>query len=94
MIKKEILIGFTIAVIATVFGFYLYIEFVSSYGFGETLKIMDEQGLYGKVLGLAAIPNLFVFFIFLKKKQDYRAKGVLLASFLVAFFILLAQFLN
>ncbi len=90
--KKEILIGFFIAIIATLFGFYIYVEFVSQYSFKETLKILNEQDLYGKIIGLAAIPNLFVFFIFLKKKQDYRARGVLLASFLLAFLVLIIQF--
>ena len=91
--KKEILIGFLTGLIATAFGFYIYIEFVSTYGFEETLKILDEGNLYGKVLGLAAIPNLFVFFIFLKKKQELRARGVLLASFVIAFIILVTKFL-
>jgi len=93
MMAKEIFIGFIIAIIATVFGFYLYLEFVSPYSFEETLKILDEGGLYGKILGLAALPNLFVFFIFLKKKQDYRARGVLIASFFIAFLILVSQFI-
>jgi len=91
--KKEIFIGFIIAIIATVFGLYIYIELISPYSFEETLKIIKEGELYGKILGLAAIPNLFVFFIFLKKKQDYRARGVLLATFVVAFLILVSQFL-
>lgn len=93
MIKKEILIGFIIALIATVFGFFIYVELVSTYSFDETLKIIKEGKLYGKILGLAAIPNLFVFFVFLKKKQDYRAKGVLLATFFIAFLILISLFL-
>jgi len=93
MIKKEILIGFIIALIATAFGFFIYVELVSTYSFDETLKIIKEGKLYGKVLGLAAIPNLFVFFVFLKKKQDYRAKGVLLATFFIAFLILISLFL-
>jgi len=91
--KKEILIGFVIGLLATACGFYIYVEFVSPYSFQETLKILKEGSLYGKVLGLAAIPNLFVFFIFLKKKQDLRARGVLLACFVIAFLILLSQFL-
>lgn len=91
--KKEIIIGFVIGLIATAFGFYIYVEFVSTYSFDETLKILNEGKLYGKVLGLAAIPNLFVFFIFLKKKQDLRARGVLLACFFIAFLILLSKFL-
>lgn len=91
--KKEILIGFLIGLIATTFGFYIYVEFVSTYSFEETINILNEGNLYGKVLGLAAIPNLFVFFIFLKKKQDLRARGVLFSCFFVAFLILISKFL-
>ncbi|MDA9333811.1 hypothetical protein N9Q52_02040 [Polaribacter sp.] len=40
--------------------------------------------MFGKVLSLAAVSNLFVFFVFIKKKQDNRAKGVLLATILIA----------
>lgn len=92
MIKKEIFIGFLVGIIATFFGLFLYIEFISSYSFDETVKMITEGSLWGKVLGLAAIPNLFVFFIYLKKKQDYRARGVMLATFFIAFLILIAQF--
>ena len=87
------LIGFLVAMVATFFGLYLYLEFLSPYSFEETLKMITEGQLWGKVLGLAAIPNLFVFFIFLKKKQDYRARGVLMATFFIAFLVLIAQFI-
>lgn len=90
--KKELLIGFVIAIFATMAGFYLYVEYVSDYNFADSLQLIMEQKLLGNVLVLAAIPNLFVFFIFLKKKQDLRAKGVLLACFLIALLILLVQF--
>jgi hypothetical protein len=90
--KKEILIGFLVAVIATICGFYLYVELFSKFGFNETLDIIREGDLFGKVLGLAAIPNLFVFFIFLKKKQDYRARGVLLATILTAVLMVIMKF--
>ena len=91
--KKEVIIGFLVGLVATLFGFFIYVEFISPFGFDETLDIMQEGGLYGKVLGLAALPNLFVFFVFLRKKQDLRARGVLLACFCVAFVILVTQFL-
>ena len=84
-VTKEVIIGALVAFIATISGAFIYIEFFSKYSFEETFKVLNEQNLYGKVLTLAAIPNLFVFFIFLKKKQDYRARGVLLATILIAF---------
>jgi heme/copper-type cytochrome/quinol oxidase subunit 4 len=90
--RKEIFIGFLVGIMATVFGFYLYVEFALTGTFEEALTIIGEKSLYGKVLGLAAIPNLLVFFLFIKKRKDYRARGVLIATFLVAFLILIAQF--
>jgi len=93
MIKKEVLIGFLVGLVATLFGFYLYVELVLPHSFSESLKILKEENLWGKVLGLAAIPNLLVFYLFLKKKQDYRARGVLLETFVIAFLILLSMFI-
>ena len=84
-VTKEVFIGVLISFVATLSGAFIYIEFFSKFDFQETLTVMREQELYGKVLTLAAIPNLFVFFVFIKKKQDYRARGVLLATILIAF---------
>jgi len=84
-IKKEITIGILFSIIATLAGAFMYIEFFSQYDFEISLKLLHESNLYGKVLTLAAIPNLFVFFVFIKKKQDYRARGVLLTTILIAF---------
>ncbi|MFT4576175.1 MAG: hypothetical protein ACI9SI_001093 [Polaribacter sp.] len=85
IVVKEVGIGVLVSLVATLSGAFIYIEYFSKFEFQETLRIMKEQELYGKVLTLAAIPNLFVFFIFIKKKRDYRARGVLLATILIAF---------
>lgn len=90
--NKEILIGFLVAILATCAGFYLYIELFSGQEFNEAIKMIKEGDLFGKVLGLAAIPNLFVFFVFIKKKQDHRAKGVLLATILTALVMVYMKF--
>ncbi len=66
--KKEILIGFLVGLIATACGFYIYVEFVSTYSFEETIKILNEGNLYGKVLGLGSHSQLVCFFYFFKKE--------------------------
>ncbi|MCF6347393.1 MAG: hypothetical protein L3J20_03735 [Flavobacteriaceae bacterium] len=91
--KKEIFIGVLVGLLATAVGFYFYVEYALEGTFEEALAIINEKKLYGKVLSIAAIANLLTFFVFIKKKQDYRARGVLLATFLVAFLILISQFL-
>ena len=90
--RKEILVGIVVGLLATGLGFYLYVEFVLNGSFQESLVIINNKNLYGQILSIAAIPNLLVFFIFIKKKQDYKARGVLIATFLVAFLILVSQF--
>ena len=81
---KEIIIGFAIAIFATLCGFFVYVEYVSELGFDHTVAILKDWNLLGKMLAIGAIPNLFVFMIFIKKKQDYRARGVLIATIFIA----------
>lgn len=87
--KKELLIGFLVALVATSFGCFLFIEFFSTVDFYESLELIKEGNLEGKVLVLGAVANFFVFFVFLKKKQIYRARGVMMETFLIAFIVLL-----
>lgn len=86
---KEIVIGFIVGLIATASGAFIFIEFFSTYDFYTSLDLIKEGNLEGKVLVLGAIANFFVFFIFLKKKQIYRARGVLFETFFIAFLVLL-----
>ena len=91
-VKKDILIGVLISLFATAAGIFLYLEYFSKYSFNVTLQMIQDGDLYGKLLSLAAIPNLFVFFIFIKKKQDNRAKGVLMTTILIALTTLILKF--
>jgi hypothetical protein len=91
-VRKEILIGVLVALFTTFFAVIVYVEYFFKFNFEDTLQMVKERNLYGKVLSLAAIPNLIVFFVFLKKKQDARAKGVLMATFLIAFTTLILKF--
>jgi|TARA_B110000503_G_C6990692_1_gene347210 hypothetical protein len=93
IIKKEISIGFVFSILATACGVFLYLQYFSKYGFEETILMIQKGNLYAQVLSLAALPNLFVFFIFIKKKQDYRARGVLMASILTALVTFVLKFL-
>ncbi len=91
--KKEILIGIAVGILATLAGYYLYVELFINANFKEAFRFIHEEKMYGKILSLAAIPNLVVFFVFIKKKQDQRARGVLIATLFIALLILVSQFL-
>ncbi|MDY0780682.1 hypothetical protein [Tenacibaculum sp. IB213877] len=91
-IKKEILIGFLVSLFATFCGMFIYLQYVSRFGFYETIEMIQEGGILGSVIALAALPNLFVFFVFLKKNQDYRARGVLIGTIVIALITFILKF--
>lgn len=88
MNKKEILIGFTVGVIANTIGTILYILLFSEMGIKETFDAAIQQGHLGSILALGAILNLVAFFAFLRLRRDERAKGVLIATIFTALIIL------
>lgn len=87
MIKKDIIIGMLVGLLANVLGLALTTLIL---GNGDpmmkVLKAAASEGFLGKLISLGAILNLVVFFIFIKKRQDFRARGVLLITVLVAVF--------
>ena len=87
MIKREVFIGLIVGLVANAIGLFLATLLLGSGdSFDEVIKAANTEGFLGKLVSLGAIFNLFAFFIFIKKKQDYRARGVLLATLLVAIF--------
>lgn len=90
---KEILIGFIVGLLANAAGTYLYIFFFSDHELEETLKAAVENDFLGSLIALGAILNFLAFFVFLKRKQNYRARGVLMATILAALAILVSKFL-
>ncbi len=96
MHKKQLLIGFLVGLIANAAGF---ISVILLFGgnhkqdnFLDVVNAAISEGFIGKLVSLGAILNVIVFFIFIKKKQDYHARGVLLATMLIAIFTLLVKF--
>lgn len=86
--KKEVIIGFAVGLIANAIGTLLYILLFSDLDITETFEAAYAQGYLGSLLALGAILNLVAFFIFLRLRRDQRAKGVLIATLLIALIIL------
>ncbi|MEM9363997.1 MAG: hypothetical protein AAGA43_15255 [Bacteroidota bacterium] len=87
-LKKEIIVGFVVGIIANTIGTLLYMLLFSDLGIVETYNAAVKQGHIGSLLALGAILNLVAFFGFLRLKRDYRARGVMIATLLTAMVIL------
>jgi hypothetical protein len=88
MIRREVLIGFIIGLLANIIGIVLYIILFSKEGIEGTIKSAVNFNFIGKLVSLGAILNLIVFFFLIKMNQDNKARGVLLATLLAAIIVI------
>ncbi|OUR94494.1 hypothetical protein A9Q87_02330 [Flavobacteriales bacterium 34_180_T64] len=94
MIKREVGIGLLVGIVANIIGLFLAIQFLGNgEGVEATIQQSIVEGFFSKLVSIGAILNLVAFFIFIKKKQDYRARGVLLATVIIAVFTFAVKFL-
>ena len=73
----------------TLVGFWIL---KSDRGFVDFLRQFQEMNMLSKVVSLTAIPNLLLFFIFIWTKRNFSARGVIFATLLLAFIMLILKF--
>lgn len=91
MIKLNLLIGFLVGLAFNIGGILLYILIFSELGIDDTLDDAIENDYIGKLIVLGAVLNFLPFFVFLRKKQHYHARGVLMATILAAIAIAISK---
>ena len=88
--KKEVLLGVIYGIISSLIGLILAILILSeNNSIIESLKNSYYENFLGKLISLGAILNVIVFFVFIKKNQDQRAKGILLLTIFLAILTLI-----
>jgi len=93
--NKDIVIGFLVGIIATFLGLLVAIQiFGNDDNWLVVLKQSAQRGILTKMISLGALPNLAIFFFFLRKKKDNRAQGVLIATMLVFIITMIIKFFN
>ena len=73
----------------TLVGFWIV---KSDRGFVDFLVYFQEMKMLSKVVSLTAIPNLLLFFLFIWTKRNFSARGVIFATLLLAFVMLILKF--
>jgi hypothetical protein len=93
MIRKYVLTGFLIGLLANAAGIFFYILLFSEMDLESSIQNAIQNDYIGKIIALGAILNFFPFFVFIKKNQMYHARGVLLATVLMAVVIAVTKFI-
>ena len=94
MSKSNIAIGFLIGISTTIGGVFLFTIFFSDYSFEVSLHDSIQNDYFGKLIAIGAVLNFFPFFVFMRKKQIYHARGILLACLVVAVAIAVVKIRN
>lgn len=86
MNKKELFIGFIIGIIATTIGVFLMAMLLTKFKFhlSDVLQQIKQEGIFGKVITLSALLNFGLFFLFLHFKKELMARGIVLATIILA----------
>ncbi|MFD2917502.1 hypothetical protein [Psychroserpens luteus] len=94
MKNKELIIGIVIGLITSAVGLLLTLLFFGKgNSLNDSLQIALNRGVFTKLVSMGAMLNLAAFFLFLKKNQDTRAQGVLIATVIVAIITLIIRFI-
>jgi len=94
--KKEILTGIIVGLICNALGIIactFIISRVKGLDFEGTFSLYYNSSNLWMLITLGALPNLAAFFGFLKINREYRARGVLLATFIAAITAYLIYFI-
>ncbi|WP_431133927.1 hypothetical protein [Psychroserpens mesophilus] len=93
MKNKEIILGISIGLVASAIGLTLSLLFFGSGdSISNSLHIALAQGVFTKLVSIGALLNLGAFFLYLNTNKESRAKGVLIATIIVALITIIIRF--
>jgi hypothetical protein len=90
MLQKidKLWIGLTLGLIVPAITFFMiYLFAYPKHSFVTYYEMIAAKKFLSQILSLAVIPNIGVFFLFIWANRLSAAKGVLAATFIVAFFV-------
>ena len=93
--NKQFLKGTIVGVIAPIAAFFVFVAFSFEpdgwNGFVEKVIEFRKRNILTHVISLSALINLLIFFMKLKTKRDQAAKGILFATLLYAFVVVVLK---
>jgi hypothetical protein len=88
----QILTGWLIGMISPIIIFLIVYQLkYSEMEFTVYVRNIWQMKIFLKILSLCVFPNLGFFFLFYRMKYDMAARGVIMATFMYAFAVLIAK---
>jgi hypothetical protein len=96
MAKKKwnsIWLGFALGLAwPVIVGFIFYFTKFNEQELSNFIEALFELKVFSKFISLCIYPNLLVFFIFIWRNLLYSARGVLMATIILAFIVFIYKF--
>ena len=90
--RDEAISGLIVPVIAILIFYYSSYAGKSGITIPEFIEQLIALKIYTQLISLCVVPNLLLFFIFIWIKLLYSARGVILATFLYVFLIIVLKY--
>jgi len=88
----RLLVGWVIGIVVPLLFFLVFYQMkYSEMQFMVYLRNVWDMKIFLKIISLCVFPNLGFFFLFYRKKYDMAARGVIMATFMYAFLVLVAK---
>ena len=88
----RLLVGWVIGIVVPLLFFLVFYQMkYSEMQFMVYLRNVWDMKIFLKIISLCVFPNLGFFFLFYRNKYDMAARGVILATFMYAFLVLIAK---
>lgn len=89
----KVYVGLISGILAPVLAFFAYYLWqFRALSFLSFWDILIARGVLAPMFSLSAIPNLLVFFVFIWTDRMFAARGVLAATFVIGFVIVILKF--
>jgi len=88
---KNLLLGIVTGLLWTGFGMFLILLFFSEVSIEESIRFFYKQKRLGGIISLAALINLPLFFVALRRNKIQFAKGILIVSLFIVVLIALLK---
>lgn len=90
--RNKLGFGFSMGMLVPALVFFvLYFFSKREISLGDYLISLWRLGAFLKIMSLSVLPNLILFLHFYRKKYDLAARGVLMATFVYAFVVILSK---
>ncbi|BBE20023.1 hypothetical protein AQPE_4214 [Aquipluma nitroreducens] len=88
----RLLVGWVIGIVVPLLFFLVFYQMkYSEMQFMVYLRNVWDMKIFLKIISLCVFPNLGFFFLFYRNKYDMAARGVIMATFMYAFLVLIAK---